>query len=76
MPGTSGLSIVAIRLKDTDKFCMAPMLLFYTLQTYYIMDIFSGSITMHYFQERKYVVLCCTYPRSLCILLLLLTALI
>ena len=63
MPGASGLSVVAIGLKDTDNFCMAHMLLFYTVQTYYLIDIISGSITTHYFQEHKYVVLCCTCPR-------------
>jgi hypothetical protein len=47
--------------KILTTFAWAPMLLFYTLQTHYLMDTFSGSITTHYFQEHRYVVLCCTY---------------
>ena len=57
MPGASGLSVVAIRMREILTTFAWPHIVIFTLQTYYLMDIVSGSITMHYFQEHKYVVL-------------------
>jgi len=55
MHTSSDLQVVTLKLKDTDDFHMAAILLFYSLQKYYLktLHIIPRSTTTHHFRTTQ-----------------------